>query len=85
MQIAIDEEGWRKRGLAFERKGGVYRFMIDGRSDVCVALINGDQLDLFPERSVEHKALLTALGQPVPEAAQASSGFGGGGFGVNVG
>lgn len=85
MQIPIDEEAWRSRGLTFQRKGGIYRFLLDGRSDVCAAAISGDHLDLFPERSVEHKALLTALGEAIPEAPESAPGFGGGGFGVNRG
>jgi hypothetical protein len=85
LDIKIDEKGWTERGLVFKRKGSSvpqYHFIIDGRSDVCSTIVSGDNIVLFPERDVSHRALLAALRQDLPED---SAGFGRGGFGVNIG
>jgi len=85
VNIKIDEQDWTARGLTFKHTGSVvqqYHFMIDGRSDVCTALVSGETISLFPERDVSHRALLSVLDR---DAREAPAGFGRGGFGVNIG
>jgi hypothetical protein len=85
LDIKIDEQDWTARGLAFRRTGSVvqqYHFMIDGRSDVCTALVSGETISLFPERDVSHRALLSVLDR---EALETPAGFGRAGFGINIG
>lgn len=57
----IDEVDWTRRGLVFKRTGNEYRFMIDGRSDVCVVNVSGDKLNLFTDRDSAHRALQSVL------------------------
>lgn len=62
MKLPIDEQGWRDKGMGFTKSGQLYRFILPGRSDVCEARIRDDSIEIFPERSAAHKALLAAVG-----------------------
>jgi hypothetical protein len=42
-------------------QGGKYRFVLPGLTDVVDAVIAGEEIELHPERSSLHKALLNAL------------------------
>jgi hypothetical protein len=72
MRIPIDEAAWaakdippmtpgKQEGFGFLKAGDRYRFMLPDRSDVIDVFIVDGALDLFPERSAAHKALLAAL------------------------
>jgi hypothetical protein len=73
MRVKIDEAAWMgaKEVLpeptgpiqAVVRTGDTYRFMLAGRSDVIQAKVVDDEIDLQPDRSSAHKALLAALSE----------------------
>jgi hypothetical protein len=66
MRVKISEPLFTGAGLTFTRQGDLMRFILPERSDVVdVAIVNGE-LQLVPERSGAHRALIAAIGlEPV--------------------
>lgn len=62
MQVKISEPLFTAAGLTFTRQGDTMRFMLPDRSDVIDAAIVNGELQLVPERSGAHRALIAALG-----------------------
>jgi hypothetical protein len=61
MKLPIDTAAWEAKGLIFGVQGGKYRFVLPGLTDVVDAVITGEEIELHPERSSLHKALLNAI------------------------
>lgn len=72
--IEVDEQLWSEADVAWQREGSVYRFLAPGRSEAPMARVKTDKtgapilspagkqiLDLQPERSSSHAALLAYL------------------------
>lgn len=68
MKITIDETAWNARDQirsvtkADDLDPPQFLFVLKGRSDVVPAVISGDSIEIFPERSASQKALREALG-----------------------
>ena len=64
MRVPIKEDEWAAKGLTVERvvERESLKFTLRGRSDPISAIIQGDEIELFPERSSDHVALIAELG-----------------------
>ncbi|MFA7334928.1 MAG: hypothetical protein WC130_11650 [Kiritimatiellia bacterium] len=63
MMIKIDAEAFTTANVGFLRNGGVAMITVPGRDGFVRARIVGDEIEVIPERSSDHKALCAALGQ----------------------
>lgn len=64
MRVKIDEATWAAKGVTMERvvERESLKFTFPDRPDTVSVIINGGEMELYPERSSDHVALIAKLG-----------------------